>query len=461
MGADSLLAEIFGPARENPDRIRVRATAAPIAEGAGLMLRAHPDKAISQRATLLSAIANGTSTLRNLADCDDVRSNLTALGALGVPLSAEGPGSVRIVGRQVRDIRLRDRTLDVGNSATTSRLLLAVLAGSGSDCTVTGNRLLRSRPMSEVIQPLLELGADLVELGEPGRLPVRVRGTRLHGGPVTVDVDSAQPVSALLFAATHATGTVRIHRRTVARDHTERLLRWTGVPVDETPDVLMVTPHRPAAFDLTVPGDPSGAALLAALHLASAHRHRELTIPQVCLNPLRTGFFRILESMGAAVTESPRAAHRTADPEPVGDLRVRCDRRLRGTRVAGPRLVQSAIDELPMVAALASVADGETVITDAGELRGKDTDRIKTTLDLLTAFGVDAQPTPEGLVVRPGGPVVPARVDLPADHRILFAAFVLAVLSGGECELAGTRSVATSHPGALDDLRYFAEVVAR
>ncbi|MGE7434524.1 3-phosphoshikimate 1-carboxyvinyltransferase [Kitasatospora sp. NPDC001175] len=453
---DDRYAGLLDQARALPERILVRSVHP--AEAGGPALQPHPDKAISQRATVLAAVADGTSRLSNVADCADVRCNLRALEKLGIQVRVTGPGELMVTGTAASGIRITDRTLDAGNSATTSRLLLAVLAGSTSDCVVTGNRLLRSRPMTEVLDPLRELGAEIEELGEPGRLPLRVRGARLRGGEVNVTVDSAQPVSALQFAALNAAGPVRIRRRTMARDHTERLLRWTGVPVAQSELDLLVTPRRPRAFDLTVPGDPSGAALLAALHLASAQPGQELTLTRVGLNPLRTGFLRILAAMGATVTETVTSQD---GPEPAGDIRIVLPGPLRGTVVEGRQLVQSAIDELPLVAALAAVAKGRTVIRDAAELKGKDTDRIASTVELLAAFGIAARATPDGLMVEPGTPVAPEQLRLPADHRVIFAAFVLALLAGGGCELSGVRAAATSHPGAIDDLARFARLEIR
>lgn len=446
----------FGPTPSTPDRASIGAVRAVPELPADL--RPHPDKAISQRATLLAAVADGTSDLDDLADCRDVRANLRALAALGVDVRTRGPAAVTISGRAPAELRGDGLTLDAGNSATTSRLLIALLAGSGVRATVTGNTLLRARPMGAVTGPLRELGADLTDLGEPDRLPVRVHGTRLHGGEVTVPVASAQPVSALLVAGAFADAPVRIRRSTAARDHTERLLRWTGVPVAETPRDLTVTPGRPRAFDLRVPGDPSGAALLAALHLASPHAQTPLVLRGVGLNPRRTGFLRILAAMGAEVEQLPGP---DLGPEPVGDVRVRRIGALTGVTIEGAELLQSAIDEVPLVATLAATARGRTVVRDAAELRDKDTDRIDTTVRLLRAFGVGAEATADGLVVSPARPVAPPRLELPADHRVVFAAFVLALLAGGGVELHGVAAAATSHPGALADLARYVEVTAR
>jgi 3-phosphoshikimate 1-carboxyvinyltransferase len=455
---DDPVVALFGPARQLPDRIVIRPASG---RGvAGLVLTPHPDKAISQRATILAALADGISRIGNLADCADVRTNLQALRHLGVPLRISEQADLEVTGSAGSDLRAAGLTLDAGNSATTSRLLLAVLAGSACDCVLTGNDLLRGRSLNDVLEPLRERGAEIEEMGEQGRLPVRIRGTalrgaRLTGGEVTISVDSAQPVSAMQFAAIGAAGPMLIRRRTVARDHTERLLHWTGVPIRQRDADILVTPRRPRAFDLTIPGDPSGAGLLAALHVASANRHRLLTIAGVGLNPLRTGFLRILTAMGVSVIET------TTDPdgpEPLGDLRIRLTGPLSGIVVEGSGLVQSAIDELPLVAALAAVADEPTVIRDAAELRGKDTDRITSTVALLHAFNADAEATPDGLLIRPGRPLrAPTGLTLPADHRVIFAAFVLTLLAGGG-ELTGVGAVATSHPGAIDDLARFAEV---
>lgn len=453
--AETIAEQVFGPPAAQPDRVFIGAPHHDAHRPADLT--PHPDKAISQRATILAALADGTSRIRGLADCHDTRNNLRALARLGVAVRPEGPGTVTITGRDVAAFAERDVDLDAGNSATSSRLLLALLAGGRGRYTVTGNASLRGRPMGEVIRPLRQLGAHLTELDAADRLPVRIDGVRLHGGEVAVRADSAQPVSALLYAAVSAAGPVIIRRRTAARDHTERLLRWTGVQVEESETRLRVLPARPRAFDLAIPGDPSAAAFLAALHLAAAPG-RELALHEVCLNPRRTGFFAAVAAMGAKVDLGPRGAD---GPEPVGTVRVSRTGRLNSAVISGPQLIQSAIDELPLLAALAATADGPVVIADAAELRGKDTDRIATTLDLLTAFGVRARANADGLEVTPTPPQGPPVLELPADHRVVFAAFVLALLAGGGTELRGVAAAATSNPAALGELARFARIEAR
>jgi 3-phosphoshikimate 1-carboxyvinyltransferase len=444
----------FGPAPRVADRVWL---GAPV-DGGERTVQAPPDKAISQRATLLAALAGGASRLSGLADCLDTRANLDALARLGVACRSEQPRCLVVEGTDGRRMAYAGPPLDAGNSATTARLLLAVLAGGDSRCAVTGNALLTRRPMGWLVDPLRSLGADLRYLDRDGRLPVGVRGAPLRGGEVDVAVDSAQAVSALLFAGLLADGPVLLRRRTAARDHTERLLRWTGVEVVESAQEVRLHPARPSAFELTVPGDPSAAAVLAALHLASPGAGSWLYLPGVCLNPRRLGFFDIVAAMGAQV----RLTEDGSDgPEPAGTVAVRRTGPLRGVRVATGALVQSGVDELPLVAALATQAGEATVISDAAELRDKDSDRIGQTVALLRAFGGRAEPTDDGLVVYPSPLCAPERLEVAPDHRIVFAALTLGVLCGGGVELAGVSAAAVSYPGILADLRRYVAVEER
>lgn len=429
----------------------------PYPDAGPVTMRPHPDKAISQRATLLAALADGRSRIANLADCRDTSANLRALEALGVAVHIDG-STVLVDGVGPGGFESRGGLLDAGNSATTARLLVAVLAGSQAVRVVDGNGLLRNRPMSWLVDPLRRLGADLTYLGPEGRLPVHVAGTRLRGGTVDVEVDSAQPVSALLYAGLAADGQVVVRRRTAARDHTERMLSWAGVDVQAEPNRVTLTPGVPRAFDLTVPGDPSAAAVLAAVHLASPRATSPLLLEHVCLNTTRLGFFRALRSLGADVTW--RAHPDTDSPEPVGTIEVRGPLRLAGGTVGGRELIQAGIDELPLLAALCCRADRPLVVEDASELRDKDTDRVATTVGLLTECGIDARVTADGMVVQPSELEPPGELSLPEDHRLVFAGCVLAVLAGGELVLDGVDAAATSYPTLTQDLAAYLPVEA-
>jgi 3-phosphoshikimate 1-carboxyvinyltransferase len=440
----------FPPVRDCPDRAVL---GRPFVEPATSAVRPHPDKAISQRATILGAIAQGTSRISNLADCADTRANLAALRELGCVISQE-PGEIRIVGRGWEEIAGQGGVVDAGNSATSSRLLLALLAGTRSRFEVRGNPALSARPMSWLVEPLRGMGADLTYLDTAGHLPIRVVGRQLHGARLQVEVDSAQPVSALLLAGLAADGPTVINRRVPARDHTERLLRWTGVSVTETPDRLDVIPRRPAAFDLRVPGDPSSAAVIVALHLASPQAETELRVDDVGLNPRRLGFFRMLRQMGIPVSWETTDAD---GPEPIGVVRVRAGE-FSGGEVSGRELIQAGIDELPLLAALATAGRHPLVVRDAAELREKDTDRIATTVALLRSFGGVAEGTEDGFVVHPSTLSPPGRVRFPADHRLVFAGCVLAFRSGGQIELSGLAAASISHPRLFEDLARFVPI---
>jgi 3-phosphoshikimate 1-carboxyvinyltransferase len=415
----------------------------------------HPDKAISQRATLLAALADGESRIGGLADCRDTRTNLGVLSQLGIEWRRAADGAVFVRGADGHALAYRGPDLNVDNSATTARLLIAMLAGSRASCAVTGNSSLRGRPMHWLVAPLRMLGADLRYGAGDGRLPLVISGRPLHGGTVRVDVDSAQAVSALLLGAVQADSDVVIERRTAARDHTERLLRWTGIPVSECGRQVRVTPGRPAAFGLSVPGDPSGAAVLAALHLASPYAGDQLRLTGVCLNPRRLGFFTVIERMGVPVRYD---SHRVDGAEPVGDIVIGPRTALRAVTIGGGQLIQSAVDELGLLATLATLADGPTIIRDAAELRDKDTDRIAGMVELLRAFGVTAEARDDGLTIYPSRPRAPAAIRLPPDHRLVFAAFVLAALAEGRTELSGVAASATSYPRFLSDAAHYLDL---
>ncbi|ANB00871.1 3-phosphoshikimate 1-carboxyvinyltransferase [Mycolicibacterium phlei] len=418
----------------------------------------HPDKAISQRATLVAAIANGRSLIVNPAHCRDMVHNVAAIRTLGIAIEAttvDGVGAFVVDGVYAHTLCRQNVVIEAGNSATTARMLIALLSGVPASGTILGNELLSRRPMTEVVEPLRALGADIAYRANVGTLPVQVRGQRLSGGAVEVKVDSAQPVSAILLASTMASGPVRIERTAIARDHTERLLRWSGLDVLETPQSVTGYPGRPHAFEMRIPGDPSAAAVLAALHLASTDADEQLAIDDVCLNPRRLGFFTMLRDLGVNVQLEVDAVKNS--PEDVGTITVQRAGPWRGVTVRSSQLIQSGIDELPLLAALATQASGPTVIADAAEMRDKDTDRISETVTLLRAFGAEAEATDDGFVVQPSQLTSPPHVDLPADHRIIFAAMVLAVLAGPGTVLLGVDAAATSFPGVFRSLSTFVE----
>ena len=414
------------------------------------------DKSLAQRAAFAAALADGTSTIRNFPQSDDTDANLSILRQLGVDIWEASDSSVVVGGRGLRGLVLEKASkLDARNSATTARILIGLLAGTPGEFEVDGNELLRKRPMEWIVDPLRKAGARIVYGGESGRLPVRMTGGPL--GPIDhqTTVFSAQPVSALLFAGLQGTGPTTIRRRTTARDHTERLLRHLGVEIKETDKTLsMQPPLRLPAMDLKLPGDISIAALPIACVVASPFKRR-LVIEGVGINGTRTGFVRTLQRMGAGIE-----IHQTGMEagEPIGKIVVESGHTLRGIEVSGDALVQSMIDELPLLAALAARAEGPTIVRDARELKDKDTDRIATTVATLAPFGVKIEPRDDGFLVEPSELTGVALLELPPDHRVIFAAMALASSLPEPTTMMGWERSRVSFAGCLELIGQLAAV---
>jgi coenzyme F420 hydrogenase subunit beta len=416
------------------------------------------DKAIGQRAAFAAALSDGTSTLNNVPHSDDIEGNLGILRQLGVDIWEAADTSYVIGGRGLRGLKSSEKwvTLSAGNSATTARILMGLLAGTpGGEFRIDGNELLRRRPMSWIVKPLRQAGANIAYEVSQGRLPILIRGAQL--GPIDhqIEVFSAQPLSAMLFAGLQSSGETVIKRRATARDHTERLLRHLGVAIDETETrVRMTPPERLPAFDLTLPGDISTASLPIACVVASPLPCR-LVIEDVGINDTRIGFVRTLQTMGASIEIEPTEVRGN---EPIGRVVVESGRQLRGMDVGGASLVQSMIDELPMLAALAARAEGRTVIRDAQELKDKDTNRIDTTVATLRPFGVHIEPREDGFVVEPSQVSSARSLVLPPDHRVIFAAMTLASTLEEPTTMLGWEKISVSFPGCLELLGQFASV---
>jgi len=398
------------------------------------------DKSISHRAVLLGALAHGTTVARNFLTSEDTLRSVACVRALGVPAELEG-GTLRVGGRE--RWLTPSGVLDAGNSGTTIRLLCGLVAGQPVEAVLDGDASLRRRPMDRVVEPLRRMGAD-VEAREGRFAPVRVRGASLRPARHQLAVASAQVKSALLLAGLYAEGTTAVVEPAQSRDHTERMLRAMGVAVRRrvleggAAEVEVEGPTRPEALELEVPGDFSSAAFFLAA--AAAQPGAELVVERVGLNPTRTGLVDVLREMGADVQVEELAE---AAGEPVGTLRVR-GRRLRGVEVGGA-VVPRLIDEVPALAVAAAVAEGETVVRDAAELRVKESDRVRTVVAALRAVGVEADELADGLVVR-GGHIRGGVVDPEGDHRVAMAAAVAGLLSREGVRVLQAECAAVSFP---------------
>lgn len=401
------------------------------------------DKSISHRAAMLGAIANGQSAIRGFLRAGDCLSTLQCLRALGVTVD-ETPDGVVVHGKGLR-LHTPAAPLDAGNSGTTMRLLAGILAGQPFAADITGDASLRSRPMDRIMEPLSLMGARVQALGGNRFPPLRIVGGPLRGFVYTLPVPSAQVKSAILLAGLYADGETTVVEPVATRDHTERMLESFGCPIRRTGSRITVTPSTPSAREVAVPGDISSAAFLLAA--AAARRGSSITVNDVGINPTRTGFLDVLASMGAGTETGGRE-----DPagEPVGSVTVR-GLKLQGTRIGGS-VTSSVIDEIPVLAVIAAVAEGETVISDAAELRVKESDRIKTIAMGLRVLGADITERPDGMVIR-GGFLRGGRVEAGGDHRIAMAFAVAGLLAQGPVTVSGAETIAISFPGFVEALQ--------
>jgi len=402
------------------------------------------DKSISHRALMLAALAHGRSELAGLLTGEDVKSTARVLRQLGAVISPiRDGGTVTVHASRITHPASR---LHCGNSGTTARLMLGILAGRRFPATLTGDASLRRRPMRRVTEPLRAMGADIEE--ERGdALPLTIRGGRLHPLAYTSPVASAQVKSALLLAGLSGGVAVSVREPYLSRDHTERLFLHLGLDLRLEHGAISFQPPATTVppFRLSIPGDASSAAfLVAAAVLAEGG---ELAIENAGVNPTRTGFLVVLERMGARVE---RVNLRDEGGEPVADLIAR-PAALQGTVVTAAE-VPTLVDEVPILAVLASRAEGETVFREVGELRVKESNRLELIAANLRAVGVAAEAQGNDLHVRgttrpPGG-----RVETARDHRLAMAFAVLATLPGADVRLSERASVAISYPGFFRDL---------
>ena len=412
----------------------------------GGTVRVPGDKSITHRALLLGAVARGTSRVTGALTSLDARSSARVLRQLGAEISPLRSGrAVTVTGRG--RLRRPADVLDCGNSGTTTRLLLGLLAGQPFAATLTGDRSLRRRPMRRVTVPLARMGARFTERAGDG-LPLTIRGGRLTPLHHELPVSSAQIKSALLLAG--LAGGVEVELREPhgrSRDHTERMLRAFGFAVEEADGWIRFRPTgHIEPFELEVPGDPSSAAFLAgAAVLADGG---ELRIAGIGLNPTRAGFLAVLERMGAGV-DVENTAERFG--EPVGDLAIR-PAPLRATEVA-PGEIPGLIDEIPLLAVVAARARGTTVFREVGELRVKESDRLELIAGNLRAVGGRASVVGDDLHVEGGLEAPRGAVRTAGDHRMAMAFAVLGTVPGARIRVDDMACAAVSFPRFPETLR--------
>lgn len=407
------------------------------------------DKSISHRAAMFAALAEGRSQVRNFLPGGDCQATLGVLRSLGVAIEEVSPSELTIDGVGLHGLQEPAAPLDCVNSGTTMRLLAGLLAGQRFFSVLSGSPQLVKRPMGRVVEPLRQMGA-VIHGRQGGKLaPLAMAGARLHFIDYTMPVASAQVKSALLLAGLYNEGLVIVRQPGPARDHTERMLAAMGAPIRVLGSV--VTSERPkqplAPLDMTVPGDISSAAFLLAAGLLVSQSH--LTVTGVGVNPTRTGILDILQMMGADIRLDNL---REEAGEPVADIVVQRGDvgggtpPLRGVEIGGDLIVR-AIDELPVLAVLATQAHGRTVVRDAAELRVKETDRIATVAAELRTLGAHVEERPDGFAV--DGPVElhSAPVWSHGDHRLAMALAVAGMVASGPVLVEEAECVSDSFPG--------------
>ena len=419
-------------------------------EGLKGRIRVPGDKSISHRALILGALATGRTRITGLLEADDVLATARAVAALGAEIFQEN-GAYEVQGEGVGGLRSPASPLDFGNSGTGSRLMLGVVAGNDVTAEFTGDASLCRRPMGRVLTPLKKMGLAIEGDNERVNLPLRVRGTPdLIPIEYTLPVPSAQVKSAVLLAGLHAPGRTTVIERLPTRDHTERLLRFFGAEVNVEARnggaraVSIMGDTELHGADLVVPGDPSSAAFAIAAALICPRS--EIVIEGVLMNPTRAGFIETLREMSADIEILDL---REEGGEPVGDLRVKSSK-LRGLTLP-PDRAPSMIDEYPVLAVVASFADGETRMQGLAELKVKESDRLAATAAGLVACGVAARVEGDDLIVAGTGAARGgALVETHMDHRIAMAFLILGLGASEAVTVDDTSMIATSFPSFVE-----------
>lgn len=403
------------------------------------------DKSISHRSIMFGSIANGMTTVTNFLLGEDCLSTISCFRKLGV-LIEQDTQKVVIYGKGMSELQEPKDILDVGNSGTTIRLLTGILAGLHFHSTLIGDSSIGKRPMTRVVTPLREMGAKIDGREEGKYTPLSVRGGNLQSITYRLPVASAQVKSAILFAGLNADGITTVIEPVPTRDHTERMIQRFGGKISRHENEIQVEGgQKLLGTEIHVPGDISSAAffLVAGCIVSNS----SITLKNVGLNPTRTGIIDVLQNMGASMDIQIDAAD---DFEPTGTINVMSSK-LKGTVIEG-EIIPKLIDEIPIIALLATQAEGVTVIKDAHELKVKETNRIDTVVMELKKLGADIQATDDGMIITGGTKLTGAKVNSHGDHRIGMMLAVASQICEGEMILENVNAIAVSYPAFFEHL---------
>ena len=408
------------------------------------------DKSISHRAVMLGSLATGTTEIEGFLPGEDCLSTIRCFRSMGVQIEQNG-SSVKVFGRGLRELTAPAGILDCGNSGTTTRLLSGVLAAQHFNSVLSGDASIQRRPMKRIMIPLRAMGADITSVSGNDCAPLSVHGKQLYGIHFNSPIASAQVKSAVLLAGLYASGQTTVTEPALSRDHTERMLRSFGTKVltgnfEGRPSVTVTETQNLYGTEISVPGDISSAAFF--LVGASIVPGSEVVLRNVGINPTRDGVISALRAMGAKIEV---LEVRNEDSEPAADLLVRYAP-LHGTEIGGA-LIPRLIDELPVLAAAAAVAEGRTVIRDAAELKVKESNRIRTMAEGLSRLGATVRETEDGLIIDGGASLHGGAVESYSDHRIAMSFAILSLVTDGEVKISDPDCVNISAPSFYEDLR--------
>lgn len=403
------------------------------------------DKSISHRSVMFGSIAKGTTKVSHFLQGADCLSTISCFQSMGIQIENNG-SEVVVHGKGIHGLRKPEAILDCGNSGTTTRLISGLLAAQSFDVTLTGDDSIQRRPMKRIMEPLSLMGADIRSLNGNDCAPLAISGRKLHGIHYTSKVASAQVKSAILLAGLYADGETKVTEPYISRNHTEIMLGHFGASVHTEGTTACIAPASELyGREITVPGDISSAAFFLAAGILVPNS--EILIRNVGVNPTRDGILKVCQSMGAKLSllnESSESGEATAD------ILVKSGS-LHGTEIGGA-IIPALIDELPIIAAMACLAEGETVIKDAAELKVKESNRIQVMVQNLSAMGADVTETEDGMIIRGGRPLHGALIDSKLDHRIAMTFAVLGLCADGETEITGAECVNISYPDFYNDL---------
>lgn len=404
------------------------------------------DKSISHRSIMFGAIAHGTTTIKNFLRGDDCLSTLKAFQDLGVEIEDDGE-VITVYGTGFSGLKQAKQAIDVGNSGTTIRLIMGILAGTSFSTELFGDHSIAKRPMNRVMLPINQMGAECTGHDGTEFPPITIKGTEnLKPIQYQMPVASAQVKSAILFAALQAQGKSVIVEKEKTRDHTEDMIRQFGGEISVSEKEISITgPQKLVGQEVIVPGDISSAAFFLTAGLIVPDS--QITLNNVGLNPTRTGIIDVIQQMGGTLTIQETGS----EANKAGTLTVETSN-LKGVEISG-EIIPRLIDELPIIALLATQAEGTTIIRDAEELKVKETNRIDAVATELTKMGANIEPTDDGLIIHGKTPLYAAKVTSYGDHRIGMMLQIAALLvKDGTVELEKAEAISVSYPRFFEDL---------